>query len=285
MSFKIVFFGTSAFGIEALECLASQYNILKVFTNPPKEAGRGKALQKSPIQLKAEELGLKVVNSSKPKPSELEEEFDVGVVVSYGSIISKEVLNLAKYGFLNIHPSNLPKFRGAAPIERSLEAGETKTRVCVIKMTPKLDDGNILAFKEYSINPEETSLDLHTKFAKIGAELLKPAIEALQNQEEGEIQDEKLTTYAPKIKKEELELKEGLVTCQQAMNKIRAFASYGYVFTNFNGKRIKVKSAKITKIQETILDVQCKDGFISPLIIKPEGKNFMEIKDFLNSYK
>ena len=284
MSLKVVFFGTSAFGLEALEALASEHNILQVFTNPPKEAGRGKALQKSPIQLKAEQLGLKVVNSSKPKPSEIEGEFDVGVVVSYGSIISKEVLGLAKYGFLNIHPSNLPKFRGAAPIERSLEAGETQTRVCVIKMTPKLDDGNILACQEYLINPEETSLDLHTKFAKIGAELLKPAIEALQNQEEGEKQEEALATYAPKIKKEELELKANTTTCQEAINKIRAFASYGYVFTTFNGKRIKIKSAKITKTQETILDVKCKDGFISPLIIKPEGKNFMAIKDFLNSY-
>ena len=151
-------------------------------------------------------------------------------------------------------------------------------------MTPKLDDGNILACQEYLINPEETSLDLHTKFAKIGAELLKPAIEALQNQEEGEKQEEALATYAPKIKKEELELKANTTTCQEAINKIRAFASYGYVFTTFNGKRIKIKSAKITKTQETILDVKCKDGFISPLIIKPEGKNFMAIKDFLNSY-
>jgi methionyl-tRNA formyltransferase len=279
---KIVFFGTSSFGIEALRFLAKNHNVLLVFTNPPKEAGRGKKLTSSAIEVEALKLGLNVVHSSRPKIEELPNEFDVGVVVAYGAIISKSVLEKAKYGFLNIHPSDLPKFRGASPIERTLEAGETLTRVCVIKMTPRLDDGDVLSFRKYHIQHEETSLDLHKKFAQIGAEILPDAISSLVNLVQGEVQDNSKTTYASKISKEELELTSNLTT-MQAINKIRAFASYGYCFFFYNGKRIKVVKAEASKIRNTPLDLELKDGFISPILIKPEGKNLIQVRDFLNS--
>lgn len=280
---KIIFFGTSPFGIEALKFLSKNHEVLKVFTNPPKEAGRGKKLTPTAIEQEALKLGLKVIHSSKPKIEEITEDFDIGVVVSYGAIISKAILEKAKYGFLNIHPSDLPKFRGASPIERTLEAGEVSTRICVIKMTPRLDDGDILAFQNYQIQNEETSLDLHKKFATIGAEILPNAISNLVNQIQGEVQDNSKTTYATKIQKEELELTSSLTTAQ-ATNKIRAFASTGYCFFFHNGKRIKVLKAEPSKTRKTPIDLEVKDGFISPELIKPEGKNIISIKDFLNSY-
>jgi methionyl-tRNA formyltransferase len=279
---KIVFFGTSPFGIEALRILAQNHEVLCVFTNPPKPAGRGKNLTPTPIEIEALKLELKVIHSSKPKLEEIPTDFDIGIVVSYGAIISKAVLEKAKYGFLNIHPSDLPKFRGASPIERTLEAGEKSTRICIIKMTPRLDDGNILASQIYNISNEETSLELHQKFAKIGANLMPIAISNLIKGFEGEVQDNAKTIYAPKITKEELELTANL-TITEAINKIRAFASFGYPFFFYQGKRIKILKAEGAKTAKTKLDLPLKDGFLSPLIIKPEGKNEMSIQDYLNS--
>ena len=270
---KILFFSSSKFGVPALKLLSQNFKINAVFTNPPKPSGRGKKLQPTIIQSEAEALNLKVINSSKPTILDIEEEFDIGVVVSYGAIISKEVLSKAKYGFLNIHPSDLPKFRGASPIERTIEAGEKDTRVCIIKMTPRLDDGNILSFVRCDIGSEENSLDLHDKFSQIGAELLLDAIPKLLRGEEGEEQNHPNSTYAKKIAKEELELKHEVLTMEQTLNKIRAFASYGFTFLTFESKRIKVLKAEASEIQKSKIDIICLDGFISPTLIKVEGKN------------
>ncbi len=276
---KVIFFGTSPFGIPALRFLSANFNVISVFTNPPMPAGRGQKLKPSPIEEEAVKLGLKVVHSAKPKLEDVKEDFDIGIVVSYGAIISKNILEKAKYGFLNIHPSDLPKFRGASPIERTLEMGETSTRICIIKMTPRLDDGNILAFSRYEISSEENSLDLHEKFAKIGAEILPNAIKSLVNKEEGEVQEESKTTYASKIKKEELELKEGLKTID-AINKIRAFASFGYPFFFHEGKRVKILKAKKVETPLSALDLKMVDGYLHPILIKPEGKNVMKNQKF-----
>lgn len=281
---NIIFFGTSQFGIETLEILHKNYNVIKVITPSPKPSGRGYVLNKNPIHKKAEELGISVLNTSKPTTHDIVEKFDIGVVVSYGAIISKDVLNLAKYGFLNLHPSDLPKFRGAAPIERTIESGEVRTRICIIKMTPKLDDGDILCFQNYTIQDDENSLDLHNKFAKIGANLLPIAIQKIiQNVDEFEKQDNSNFTYAKKISKDELFLNEENTANLPALaviNKIRAFVSYGCCFIMHEGKRIKILKARISGKQLTKIDLKCQNGFVSPLIIKPEGKDFIQSTSF-----
>jgi methionyl-tRNA formyltransferase len=270
---KIVFFGTGSFGLEALKFLSCNYNVVSVVTGLPKEAGRGHKLTINPIHKEAEALGLEVINSGKPTTEDLKKDFDIGIVVSYGAIISKAVLEKAKFGFLNIHPSDLPKFRGASPIERTIELGETNTRICIIKMTPKLDDGNIMASSYYTIQEDETSLDLHLKFAKIGAHLLNEAISNLINGTKGEEQNHEIATYAKKISKEELFLQGDGLTMVQVNNKVRAFASYGFPFIMHEGKRIKILKAESTSFQKSKIDVKCIDGFLTPTLIKVEGKN------------
>lgn len=281
---RVIFFGTSNFGSPSLEVLHSTFVVLKVFTGSPKLSGRGMMLQKTPIQIQAENLGIQVHNSDKPTLSDLENEFDVGVVVSYGHIISSAILSKAKYGFLNVHPSDLPKFRGAAPIERTIQSGDESTRVCIIKMTPRLDDGDIILSERYFILEDETATDLHAKFAKIGAELLLIAIQRLVSGNSNfEKQDNSKSTYAHKISKEELFLDpihtKNMKT-KDLINKIRAFTTYGSCFTLHDGKRIKVAKASFSPQKLTKLDLECIDGFASPVIIKQEGKNFIPVPNY-----
>jgi methionyl-tRNA formyltransferase len=270
---RILFFSSTKFGLNSLDLLNQKFNIIGVVTNNPKPSGRGKKTNKTPIHERAELLQLKVINSNKPTLSDIKEDFDIGIVISYGAIIKEEVLNKAKYGFLNIHPSDLPKFRGAAPIERTVESGDLKTRVCIIKMTPRLDDGNILTYQDYLIQESQNSLDLHDEFSKIGASLLPDAIEKLQNGYLGEEQNESNSTYATKITKQELELKHNVLYTKEAFNKVRAFTSYGFMFLIHQGKRVKILECEISKISKTNIDIKCLDGFLVPTLIKVEGKN------------
>jgi methionyl-tRNA formyltransferase len=287
-SLRIVFFGTSAFGLPSLQMLSENYDILQVFTNNPKPAGRGKGLKKTSIHEFAETLDLKIHTTEKPMTQDLLEEFDVGIVIAYGSIISKAVLEKAKFGFLNLHPSNLPIFRGAAPIERTLEAGFTETKICIIKMTPKLDDGDIVVSENYSILLEDNSITLHSKFAEIGAKILPLAIQKIVSCDDENFikQNDALATYAKKITKEELFCNSVTdLNSTEVLNKIRAFASYGYVFILHKEVRIKILQAIISEKRLTDLDVKTSDGFISPVLIKPEGKKEMLINDYLNQFK
>lgn len=276
---RIIFFGTGNFGIPALQMLHEKHEILQVFTPSPKMAGRGKKLSKTPVHLFAESLKLPVINTISPKISDLGQSFDVGIVISYGALIPKSLLLEAKYGFLNLHPSDLPKFRGAAPIERTLENGETSTRVCIIKMTPRLDDGDIISSMKYSILPSDDAISLHEKFSFIGSTLLSKSVELLTT---GfhifEKQDHSLAIYAPKILKSELLLLPswtGLTEGEKILNKIRAFTSYGCCYILYQDKRIKIKSAIFSLSPLTKLDLPCLEGYISPTIIKQEGKNFI----------
>ena len=278
---KIIFFGTSDFGVPSLKILHEKFNVLKVFTNYPKPSGRGKLIKKTPIHELAESLNITVINSEKPLVEDVSEEFDIGITIAYGSIISKAVLERAKYGFLNLHPSDLPLFRGAAPIERTLEAGFSKTRVCIIKMTPKLDDGEIVISKEYQINPDENSVTLARTFSEIGATMFPLAIEKLISGAGFEKQNDALTTYAKKISKSELFLESQMVanlSGEQVLNKIRAFASYGYPFIIHENVRIKIIKAILGNEQKSSLDIKVKDGWVSPILIKPEGRNVISIE-------
>ena len=279
---KVIFFGTAEFGAETLNLLSANHEVLKVFTGEPKKMGRGQALSKNPIHIKAEELGLNILNRQKPVAEDITEDFDVGVVVAYGALISKQILEKAKLGFLNLHPSDLPKFRGAAPIERTLEAGEIRTRICVIKMTPKLDDGDIVKAQNYEIKPFQNAIDLHKEFSKIGAGLMMEAIDLLPLKKDFEKQNESFATYAKKITKEELHLEASKFTVQQIINKVRAFAGYGYPFIIFEGKRVKIKEVIFSANRQSPLDIPCLDGFATPIMLKPEGKNFMALKDFIH---
>ena len=279
MVHRICFFSSSDFGSECLNLLSFNFNVVCVVTKTPKEAFRGKKVTKNVIHEKAISLNIPVVHSFENLP-----DFDFGVVVSYGRIIPKSVLDLAKKGFLNIHPSDLPLFRGAAPIERTIEAGFSKSSVCVIKMTPNLDDGDVLARFDFEILQTQNSIYLHHFTAKKGAEILLSVLQNNPDLKNGVCQNHDFSTYAKKIDKTELkiDLDSKSFLCSAILNKIRAFASYGYCYTIFNDKRIKIISASYQNFSSSPLDICCQDGFIFPQIVKPEGGREVNITDFLN---
>ena len=273
---KIAFFGTSEFGVPTLKMLHEKLGVELVFTGVAKPANRGQKLQNTPIYSEAQSLGISQIHTPQKlltQHTELLKDIDYAIVVAYGLILPEFILQAVKEKCLNIHPSSLPLFRGAAPIERTLEAGHTETEICVIEMTKALDAGNILAKQHYNIAENENSIILHEKFAKIGAELVcgllenacKNALNIVQNHEEA--------TYAKKILKSELELSmESTLPASVLLNKIRAFASYGYCFIIQNGKRIKIIEAIFSPQKLTEFDIACQYGFVSPKIIRPEGK-------------
>ena len=277
---KIAFFGTSEFGTETLKQLHENFGVEFVVTGVAKQANRGKKLTNTPIFELATNLGIGRVYTPEKLTEEFEEylkEIDFAVVVAFGMILPERILNSAK-NFVNLHPSSLPLFRGAAPIERTLEKGYKTTDVCVIKMTKKLDAGNIIARQSYEILESDNSLTLHEKFANIGASLIVNLIKNGSTMEE--VQNDEAVVYAKKIEKSELELKDFSNSTIEILNKIRAFASYGYCFKMYEGKRFKFILAQISKTRLTKIDIQCTDGFVSPLIIRPEGKRNLGVKDY-----
>lgn len=278
---KVAFFGTSEFGIETLQALYENFSVEFVVTAPPKPAKRGQKMQNTPIFDAATILQIRNIYTPEKLTKEFEEylqEIDYAVVVAYGKILPERILKTVKKRFLNLHPSDLPLFRGAAPIERTIEAGHRKTAICVIEMKKELDAGDIVAKEEYIINSQENSLNLHEKFAKIGAKLITDAIK--NSNTIVEKQNHAMATYAKKIEKQELELNlvEKSKSVADIFNKIRAFASYGYCYVMYNGKRIKIILAEISQTKNTDIDIVCKDGFVTPKIIRPEGKNDMNVE-------
>lgn len=277
---KIAFFGTSEFGAETLKQLHANFGVEFVVTGVAKQANRGKKLTNTPIFELTTSLGIKRVYTPEKLTEEFEEylkKIDFAVVVSFGMILPERILNSAK-NFVNLHPSSLPLFRGAAPIERTVEAGHKTTDVCVIKMTKKLDAGNIVARQSYEILESDNSITLHEKFSNIGANLIVDLIKNGSKIEE--VQNDEAVIYAKKIEKFELELKDFSNSTIEILNKIRAFASCGYCFKIYEGKRFKFILARISKIRLTQIDIECTDGFVSPLIIRPEGKGNLSIKDY-----
>ena len=273
---KIAFFGTSEFGIQTLKFLHEKFGVNVVFTGVAKPANRGQKLQNTPIFNEAQSLGIQNIHTPLKllqEHTQLLTEIDYAVVVAYGLLLPEFILQAVKKQCLNVHPSSLPLFRGAAPIERTLEAGHSKTEICVIEMTKSLDAGNILAKMPYTISPEENSINLHEKFSKIGANLVcnllenncKNALNIPQNHENA--------TYAKKIQKFELEISQiNHENSSVILNKIRAFASYGYCYILYNSKRIKIIEAQFSTQKLTEYDISCQDGFVSPKVIRPEGR-------------
>lgn len=285
---KIIFFGTSEFGVPSLSKIISDgHNILHIVTAPPKPANRGKKLFKSPIHQVAEESEINIIT-----PSKLTEEcfdgieFDLGVVISYGMIIPEFLLSRATHGFINLHPSSLPRWRGAAPIERAIEAGDAVTSVCVIRMTPKLDDGDIIAKLDVKISESDTAAILHSKFSELGAGLIAQTIRDIAIDANLVVtpQSDVGITYASKIKKEEtyIDLNSNGFLQDVIINKIRAFDSHGYCYTMYDNKRIKIISAQKSDTKSTILDIACSNGFVSPVEIIPEGRGRMGVASFIN---
>lgn len=240
---KIVFCGTPEFAVPSLERLAAEpgVTIAAVVTQPDRPRGRGQEVQSSPVKLKALELGLHVYQPEKLRSDSALDFFkriapDAVVIIAYGQIVPPALLDVPKFGWLNLHGSLLPKFRGAAPIQWAIAEGETNTGVTVMRIDRGLDTGPTLARLETAIGPDETAPQLMRRLAALGAPLLA---DTLAKYTRGELQpveqDHEMATFAPIIKKEH-----GRITwshtAQKIYNRIRAFTPWPGAYSTFRGQ-------------------------------------------------
>ena len=290
---RIVFFGTPDFACPALKKIADLHEVSLVVTQPDARAGRGKKLKQSPLGDLAEDLELPLFKPESLKDFQVqerlrEEKADVFIVVAYGKILPKEVLDLPKFGCFNIHGSLLPAYRGAAPIERAILNGDERTGISIMKMGVGLDDGPIALQESLEIG-EKTSLELRCDLSQLGADQMVKALDLIQ---EGSLklkdQDDSKATYAEKITKEDGLLNLGQDTVFQMLRKIQGMDGYkGAYFESSDGK-VKVFKAKvIDKNLEDLLEVgkslylKASDGSIEVLEIQAHGKKRMNAKDYL----
>jgi methionyl-tRNA formyltransferase len=295
---RVVFMGTPNFAVPALKkLLTSQHEVVAVYSQPPRKSGRGHKLKKSPIHILAEENGIKVrtpVNfKAEADLSSFEKlNADVAVVCAYGLLLPKGVLEAFKYGCINIHPSLLPRFRGAAPLQRTILAGDTETGMCIMQMNIGLDTGDILLMEKVSLDNKITYTKLHDQMSELGANLLIKTLDSY-HKIIPQKQSESGVVYAKKIDKSEGELnfKECITIIDR---KIRALNPWPGTHFTHKGNIIKILEAdfieqqhkyEFGKITNTRLKIACKNGFLIPTLLKKQGKSEMNIDDFLRGYQ
>jgi methionyl-tRNA formyltransferase len=294
---RIVFMGTPDFAVPALRALFdSGYDIVAVYTQPPRAAGRGMELRKSPVQILAEEVNLKVRTPERLKGAEEQERFralqsDVAIVVAYGLILPKPIIEAPRHGCLNLHPSLLPEWRGAAPINRSIMAGDTETGISIMRMDEGLDTGPVCLIERIPIEPDETAGELHDRLATRGASLMVEAIDLL---EQGKLECRPQPTegsYAEKITPEEARLN-FRAPASIVHDRIRGLSPYpgAWFEVELNGKpeRVKVLRAKLAEgsgAPGTLLDgnltIACGKGAVQLTEVQRAGKRPMRADEFL----
>lgn len=293
MKMKIVFMGTPDFAVKALEALAARHEVVCVYTREPQEAGRGKKLTKSPVHEFAEAHGILVRTPKTLRSAEAQAELkalqaDISVVAAYGLILPQAVIEAFPLGCINIHGSLLPRWRGAAPIQRAIEAGDNESGITIMKVVEKLDAGDMLLKGSVPITAETTGETLHDAMVGLGAELIVKALDNWQNLH-AEPQDERLVTYAAKIDKAESRL-DFSMPAEVLERKIRAFNPYPAVYFEYGGERYKILRAKV--VDESgeagaILDgagrlvIACGDKALEVTEIQRQGKKKMPTEELL----
>lgn len=290
--------GTPEFACPTLKKLLidPKFEIVAVYSREPQIAGRGHKLQNSPIHNLALQHGLKIITPKTLRGAEVQKEFsafnaDAAVVVAYGLILPQEILDGTKSGCFNIHPSLLPRWRGAAPIQRTIMAGDQETAVCVIKMDKGLDSGEIVAKQNYKLSGTETYAELEKEFSEIGAEILA---KSLKGDLRGTKQDEDGLTYAKKLEKSECEIN-WKKSAEEIDCHIRGLSGSLGAFFMLGEEKIKIFSAEILdknscentagEISESDFSIQCGMGIIRPLNLQRQGKKAMLVEEFLLGFK
>ncbi|MEG5550788.1 methionyl-tRNA formyltransferase [Enterobacter wuhouensis] len=298
---RIIFAGTPDFAARHLDALLSSgHQVVGVFTQPDRPAGRGKKLMPSPVKVLAEEHGIAVFQPASLRPQENQQlvadlNADVMVVVAYGLILPKAVLDMPRLGCVNVHGSLLPRWRGAAPIQRSLWAGDAETGVTIMKMDVGLDTGDMLYKLSCPITADDTSATLYDKLAELGPQGLIETLQQLaDNTAKPEVQDEAQVTYAEKLSKEEAQIDWSLPAAQLERN-IRAFNPWPMSWMMIDEQPVKVWKASVidcpvTAEPGTIIEankqgiqVATSEGILNLESLQPAGKKAMSAQDLLNS--
>jgi methionyl-tRNA formyltransferase len=301
MSLRIVFAGTPEFAVPALRACATRGEVVAVYTQPDRPAGRGRQLQMSPVKQAALELGLPVQQPLNFKSEEAltilrSYEADLMVVVAYGLILPQAVLDMPRLGCWNVHASLLPRWRGAAPIQRAIAAGDTITGVCLMQMEKGLDTGPVLLQLKTSIGPKDNGGSLHDRLSQLGAELLRDGLTLARAgmSLQAEAQPEAGVTYARKIDKAEAKLAWSL-SAKALADQIRAFNPWPVAETELQGERVRVYQAQILtedsgKPPGTVLaaskagiDIACGQGVLRLLALQRDGGRVQSASEYLNA--
>lgn len=301
MSLRLVFAGTPEFAAEHLRALlTADHEIVAVYTQPDRPAGRGRKLQPSPVKALALEHNLPVFQPLNFKaPSEVEQlaglNADVMVVVAYGLILPQAVLNVPKFGCVNVHASLLPRWRGAAPIHRALLAGDSQTGVTIMQMDQGLDTGDMLTKAQCDILPTDTSATLHDRLIELGGPALVTTLAHIERDTLiPEPQDDTLATYAHKLEKSEGRV-HWSATAEDIDRQIRGLTPWPGTFTYWNGDTCRILSADvlpqaaskapgdIERLDDDAIVVATASRCLSITRIQLPGKKAMAVKDLLNA--
>jgi len=314
---NIIFMGTPDFAVSTLEgIINSNHKIIAVVTQPDRPKGRGREILPSPVKLAVSEANLVVAEANKIEvlqPEKVKEpdfikklwEYnpDCIVVVAFGQILPKDILNLPRYGCINLHASLLPKYRGAAPINWALINGETKTGVTSMFMDEGMDTGDILIQREMQIKEDDNAGTIHNELSRMGSNII---LETLDGIEKGTIsrikQDAAIATYAPKIKKEDC-LIDWSIGAKEIVNRIRGLTPAPGAYTSYNGKRLKIieavipprpplekggwgdlKKGEVFEVNRNGIKVICGNGLVIIKNLQLEGKRVMGVGEFISGH-
>jgi len=297
---KIIFAGTPDFAARHLDALlASEHQVTGVFTQPDRPAGRGNKLTPGPVKVLAQTHGIPVFQPKSLRPEENQQlvadlQADIMVVVAYGLILPQAVLSMPRLGCVNVHGSLLPRWRGAAPIQRALWAGDHETGVTIMQMDAGLDTGDMLLKLNCPIGPEDTSASLYDRLAELGPQGLLQTLNMLAaNRAQPEVQDNALATYAEKLSKEEARL-DWTLPAAQLERCIRAFNPWPVSYFLIDEQPVKAWQATVLPHQNKQpgeilhadkqgIQVATADGVLNLLSLQPAGKKPMSAQDLLNS--
>ncbi len=295
---RVVFFGTPRFAVPALEAVASRHQIVAVVTQPDRPAGRGRRLTPPPVAVRARALGLHVLQPG--RLGEVKEELerlqpDVGTVVAYGKILPAWLLSLPRYGCINLHPSRLPRHRGASPIQAALLSGDPVTGVTILRVSEELDAGDILAQREVPILPEDTAGTLADRLSQVGAELLAEVLDAL---ERGAVtarpQDPSGATYSGKLTKAQ-----GRISWDQPAQiverHVRAMDPWPVAYTTHRGMTLRIwrvrpvgeegQPGQVLRLTEEGFVVGTGSGAVEVLEVQPASGRRMPASDYVRGYR
>ncbi len=290
---KIVFMGTPEFAVPVLDALAQAHEILAVYTQPPRPAGRGKSDRPSPVQARAQALGLPVRHPVSLRSEDAAKAFaalqpDVAVVVAYGLILPQAVLDAPRLGCLNIHASLLPRWRGAAPIHRAILAGDAETGVCIMQMAAGLDTGPVLLRAATPIGAVETTDDLQGRLSAMGARLIGEALSRLAELRP-EDQPTEGVTYAAKIDKAEARV-DWTRPAAEVDRLIRGLSAFPGAWTMVRNERVKLLRSRLApgaghpgQVLGGMV-VACGTGAVEITAAQREGKRAMAPEDFLRGF-
>lgn len=302
MTLRIVFAGTPEFAVPCLRAAARLGDIVAVYTQPDRPAGRGRQLTPSPVKVEALASGWRIEQPENFKSIESKKVLrelnaDIMIVVAYGLLLPQSVLDIPKNGCWNVHASLLPRWRGAAPIQRAIEAGDKQSGVCLMQMEKGLDTGPVLLALNTPISNDDTGGSLHDRLSTLGAEVLSDGLKLLHAgiRPVARRQPDIGVTYAHKLDKQEAKLDWSL-SSEMLANKVRAFNPWPVCEAQVNGERLRIHHAvaipvshkqspgTILMANQNGLDIACGEGALRLLQVQREGGRMISIADYLNAH-